>query len=359
MKVSFVINEPIRNPSGGYKVVYTYANEMVRHGFDVTIYYHCRDNVLFSNYGLPMTTKLLIARCLAHKGPKWFPLDKAVKRKIITQISNQQIDNADAVIATAADTASDVFRLSKAKGMKFYFIQGYEDWVMSKEELVQTYQYDMKKITVSRWLRNLVESNCNDTVECVLNGIDSGIFYIQMPPELRKNHSICMLFHDLESKGSKEGMDVIYRLQARYPDLTANIFGVVPRPSYFPDWVVYTHNADQKQLRSIYNNSAIYLSPSWNEGFGLTGAEAMMSGCALISTATDGAKEYTTSDNAILVNIHDAEAMYAYCCELFDNAKLRCQIAERGAQEVTALLNYGNAVERFIGILRNAVVGKE
>lgn len=359
MKVSFVINEPIRNPSGGYKVVYTYANEMARQGYDVTIYYHCRDDVLFSNYSLPMNAKLLIARCLAQKGPKWFSLDKIVKRKVVTQICDQQLDDADIVIATAADTADDVFNLGKTKGRKFYFIQGYEDWVMSKEELIQTYQRNMRKITVSHWLQKLVENYCSDTVECVLNGIDSGIFYIQVSPQIRKKNSICMLYHNLESKGSKEGMDVIYRLKERYPDLTANIFGVVPRPSYFPDWVAYTRNANQEQLHSIYNNSAVYLSPSWNEGFGLTGAEAMMSGCALISTATDGAKEYTTSDNAILVDIHDTESMYTYCCELFDNSKLRCQLAERGAREVASLLNYHSAVEKFIGILENSADDKE
>ena len=109
MKVSFVINEPIQSASGGYKVVYTYANEMARKGIEVKIYYHCRKDVLLSNYKLPIGIKLMIARGLSAIGPKWFELDKKVGRKIITNICNNQIEDADIIIATAADTAKDVY----------------------------------------------------------------------------------------------------------------------------------------------------------------------------------------------------------------------------------------------------------
>ena len=351
MKVSFVINEPIQSASGGYKVVYTYANEMVRKGIEVKIYYHCRKGVLLSNYRLPMSIKLMIARWLSATGPKWFELDKKVGRKIITNICNSQIEDADIVIATAADTAKDVYALEKRKGKKLYFIQGYEDWVMPVDELIATYKYNMRKIVVSRWLKKLVESYCNENIDCVLNGIDKRVFYVKNSPEERKNKTICMLYHDLESKGSKEGLEVIYRLKEKYPDLEAHLFGVVDQPSDLPSWISYTHNASQEQLCNIYNESMIYLSPSWNEGFGLTGAESMMCGCALVSTETDGAKEYASANTAVLVKVHDTEEMYVKCCELFNDADGRCKMANRGAEEVSELLNYNKAVEIFINII--------
>lgn len=353
MKVSFVINEPIQSASGGYKVVYTYANEMARKGIDVTIYYHCRKNVLLSNYKLPMGIKLMIARWLSATGPRWFKLDKKVGRKIITNICNSQIENADIVVATAADTAKDVYALDQKKGKKLYFIQGYEDWVMPIDELVATYKYDMRKIVVSRWLKKLIEGYCNENVDCVLNGIDRRVFYIKTKPEERKNKSICMLYHDLESKGSKEGLEVIYKLKEKYPDLEAHLFGVVDQPSDLPNWISYTHNASQEQLCDIYNKSMIYLSPSWNEGFGLTGAESMMCGCVLVSTETDGAKEYANANTAVLVAIHDIEEMYNRCCQLFDEPEMRYQMANRGAKEVSELLDYDKAVDLFIRSVSN------
>ena len=98
----------------------------------------------------------------------------------------------------------------------------------------------------------------------------------------------------------------------------------------------------------------IYLSPSWNEGFGLTGAESMMCGCALVSTATDGAREYATDDTAFLCDVHDTDKMYQDCCLLFDDNKLRNRIANKGVVKVGNLLNYNNSVNLFISILENA-----
>lgn len=353
MKVSFVINEPIQSASGGYKMVYIYANELAQKGIKVKIYYRCRRNILMSRYKLPMGIKLMIARVLSAIGPRWFELDKKVGRKVITNICNSQIKDADIIIATAADTAKDVYELDERKGKKLYFIQGYEDWVMPVDELIKTYRYDMKKIVVSHWLKKLVESYCNENVECVLNGIDSRTFYVKNSPNERKNKSICMLYHDLKSKGSKEGLEVIYKLKEKYPDLEVRLFGVVDQPDNLPNWISYTHNASQEQLCSIYNESMIYLSPSWNEGFGLTGAESMMCGCALVSTATDGVREYATEDTAFLCAVHDVDKMFQDCCLLLDNSKLRIRIANKGVVNVTNLLDYDNSVNLFISILEN------
>ncbi len=351
MRISFVINEPIQSASGGYKIVYTYANEMVKRGHKVKIYYHCRKNTLLSNYKFPMFIKLFISRCLAIIGPRWFDLDRKVKRTIITKISDKNINNADVVIATASDTAQGVYKLNNDKGEKYYFIQGYENWLLSHDELSDTYKYNMKKIVVSKWLKLLVEEISGDSVECVLNGIDKNVFYIKVFPEMRKNTTICMLYHDLESKGSKEGLEVLIRLKEKYTDLVVYLFGVVDKPPSIPEWIDYTQNATEEQLCDIYNKSNIYLSTSWNEGFGLTGAEAMMSGCALVSTMTDGVKEYANSDIAKLVRVHDLDGMYNMCCELIDNPQKRCIMARKGANYVTELLDYNNAVENFINII--------
>ncbi len=347
MKVSFIINEPIQSASGGYKMVYIYANELVRRGIDVYIYYHCRKKVLFSNYKLPFYLKIIIANFIAYRGPKWFNLEKLVKRKIITKIDDIHIDKSDIIIATAADTAKDVYYLSEEKGEKYYFIQGYETWLMSREQLIDTYKLPMKKITVSKWLKKEVEKSSNDSVEVVLNGIDHNIFKIKIKPEKRKNKSICMLYHNLESKGSDEGLEVIFKLKERYKELEVNLFGVVDKPEDLPDWIMYTRNASPLELSDIYNRSMIYLFPSWNEGFGLTGAEAMMSGCALVSTETLGVKEYANETTARFVEIHDVDDMFKQCCQLFENKEQRCVMANKGAYSVSQLLDYNKAIEKF------------
>lgn len=353
MKIIFVINEPIQEASGGYKMVYTYANELAANGDCVTIYYHCRQSVLLSNYKLPLKVKLLIARYLAFIGPRWFELSKKVNRKVVVDICDESIADADVVVATAADTAKDVYALANRKGKKVYFIQGYEEWILTHNELVETYQYSMTKITVSNWLKRLIENSCDDDVYCVLNGINKDVFHIKIRPEDRKNKNISMLYHNLESKGSLEGINVIKRLKKVYPDLSAHLFGVVDAPSNLPEWITYTHNASQNELCDIYNNAMIYLAPSWNEGFGLTGAESMMAGCVLVSTDTDGTKEYASDKTAVLVDIHDTDEMFNKCCYLFDNDEERVELAKRGSAVVTELLDYDKAVKSFIEIIHS------
>lgn len=352
MNISFIINEPIQNASGGYKVVYIYANELVKNGDNVSIYYRCRKEVLFSNYKFPFVIKLLIANFFTIKGPKWFKLNKKVKKHIICSIDNERVKNGDVVIATASDTAKDVNYLDSKKGKKYYLIQGYENWMMSEQELFETYSFDMTKITVSNWLKEkIMPYDTNNKLYCVLNGIRNDEFYIVNPIDNRNNNCISMLYHDLESKGTKEGMEVIYKLKEKYPELKVCLFGVVDKPSNLPEWITYTHNATVKELNKIYNESSIYLCPSWNEGFGLTAAEAMMCGCALVSTQTKGIQEYATKENSCLVEIHDKENMYNYCSYLIDNPNERIKMAEKGSAEVTKKLNYKKSVDEFIKLL--------
>lgn len=351
MEVSIVLNEPVQNISGGYKVIYTYANELAKKGDKVTIYYKCRKNILFSNYKLPFFLKLIIANLIVISNVGWFTFDKSINRKIIISIDNKYIKDADVVVATAADTAQDVYKLAASKGRKFYFIQGYETWVLSEEELIATYRLDMTKITVSNWLKKLVEKYSENKVFCVLNGINSDIFYYKNSIESRKTESICMLYHDLESKGSKEGLQAIYILKKSFPNLEVHLFGIVDAPNNLPKWITYKKNASENELQEIYNKSTIYLLPSWNEGFGLTGAESMMCGCVLVSTATDGVKEYSNSSNAVYFETHNVNEIYMKISELFKDKERIFLLSKNGHDSVSNLLDYCKSLHKFTQVI--------
>lgn len=348
MNVSFVINEPINRASGGYKMVYMYANALSARGDQVKIFYRCRKDVLFSNYKLPFAGKLLIARICAGKGPKWYPLNKKVERKIITEISDGSVGDADVVIATAADTADGVNQLSKSKGKKFYFIQGYEIWVMPKEELQKTYAYRMEKIVVANWLKNLVSPYSKQEVICVPNGIDQNVFHISMPVEERNRYQIAMMYHDLESKGSDDGIKVLIQLKRRYPQLKAHLFGIPPRPETLPEWIAYTYCAKQEELAAIYNSASIYLCPSRNEGFPLTGAEAMMCGCALVATNIPGIREYANDHTALLVPVRDIEGLEKACSRLIEDETFRIDLAKKGHSYVSEALCMQKSADLFV-----------
>lgn len=348
MKISFVINEPINRASGGYKTVYMYANVLAENGDDVTVFYRCKKEVLFSNYKMPFPIKLFIAKVCARRGPKWYSLNKKVQRKIVTDITDDAISDGDVVIATAADTADAVMKLSDAKGQKFYFIQGYEKWVMSEEQLKQTYAHDMNKIVVAKWLKELVEKYSEKKAVYIPNGINQDVFCIRKPVEERNPHQIAMMYHDLESKGSLDGIKVLLNLKKRYPDLEAHLFGIVAKPADLPEWVMYTYCAGENELVSIYNNASVYLCPSWEEGFGLTGAEAMLCGCALVSTSTQGVLEYADHTTALLVEPHDTDSLEKACIKLFDDSCFRIQLAKNGNSYVSEVLDLQKSTMLFL-----------
>lgn len=351
MKVTFIINEPIRRASGGYKIVYEYANALDNIGEQVEIIYRCRKNVLFSNYNLPWVIKIWLAKILSNIGPNWFDLNKTVKRKVVLEINDKTVDDSDIVIATAVDTAEDVKNLSTLKGSKIYLIQGYETWVYPEKMVHETYAYEMTKIVVAKWLGEIVDRYSNESSYYICNGVDKTVYKVVNEIEKRDRFSIAMMYHDLESKGSEDGIKVLIKLKEKYKNLNVNLFGIPKRPKELPEWINYTCCATKDEVVEIYNKSSIFLCTSWSEGFGLTGAEAMMCGCALVSTETLGVKEYANDNLAKLVPIRRIDLLIEACINLIENDSFRINMAILGQKHVTELLNIENSKSKFINLL--------
>lgn len=351
MKVTFIINEPIRKASGGYKIVYEYANALDDMGHKVEIIYRCRKDILFSNYSLPWIVKKMVAKFIANSGPNWFDLNKTVKRNIVSDINDKTVNDSNIVIATAVDTAEDVKNLSVSKGSKIYLIQGYETWVYPEKKVHETYQYQMTKIVVAKWLGEIVDKYSNESSYYISNGVDRHVYKVINEIEERDRFSIAMMYHDLESKGSADGIEVLIKLKEKYKSLNVNLFGIPQRPKELPSWINYTCCATKEEVVEIYNKSSIFLCTSWTEGFGLTGAEAMMCGCALVSTETLGVKEYANENLAKLVPIRRIDLLIEACINLIENNLMRINMAKLGQKHVTELLNIENSKSKFINLL--------
>lgn len=78
------------------------------------------------------------------------------------------------------------------------------------------------------------------------------------------------------------------------------------------DWI-----EDTKPLLSSLD---IFVSPSHSESFGLAILEAMASGCAIISTETEGAKElFGNEENGILTHVKNPVNLAEKICEILEN----------------------------------------
>ena len=70
MKIGFILSATTRFPSGGAKIVYEYANFLVSHGHEVSIYFDCSSSL--KRFHLPEIMRKVAARYLVWQRPSWF-----------------------------------------------------------------------------------------------------------------------------------------------------------------------------------------------------------------------------------------------------------------------------------------------
>jgi glycosyltransferase involved in cell wall biosynthesis len=142
-----------------------------------------------------------------------------------------------------------------------------------------------------------------------------------------------MLYSIQEIKGSKYGVEALRIVKRQFPDLKVKLFGVCPKPGNLPEWMSYQRNPDD--LCGIYNDSAIFISNSLTEGFGLVSVEAMSCGCAVVCTDILGHKEYAIDgETALLAEPKNPQDMAEKIITLLENDAMRTDLALTGYKSV-------------------------
>lgn len=342
MKITFVLPGYSRHPIGGYKMVFEYANRLSEDGNIVNILF--LNNHSLEKYYMPKYIKKIIIKNITRLEPKWFKLNRKIQ-KFSAYNENPKI-KTDIVIATAATTVNYV-NLHFKNVKKFYFIQDFEDWNITKEELYKTYAIGFENIVVAKWLAKVVDVYGEKKSIYIQNPIDIKSYRIINPINKRNSLKIGMLYHKRPTKGSKYAINALKRVKRIYPDLEVEIFGATPRPIDLPSWFNYTENATQEQTVNLYNSISIFVNSSIKEGFGLTGLEAMACGAALISTDYDGVKEYAKNEvNSLLSPIKNSKILSRNIEYLIKNPQKRIALANNG-HETAKKFSWDIAYRKF------------
>lgn len=350
-RIFILLPRPRSQVAGGYKVVYQYANLLSEYGYNVTIGYDCLE--VGNKYRIQNKYLKKIIGIYLLKKFKWFDL-KNVYQLIISSIGDIKKTNFDIYIATAVNTIDHLIEGVEDTSKVTYFIQGLETW-MKEYDPFKTFSYPVNKIVISNWLSQLVSrySKENQIYLCQ-NGIDHEIFNVSNPIELRENVSVCFLFHKDLTKGPDILEGTIKGLKYKYKNLKIYSFGAFEKPEFLNENDIYIQNASPSQVSELYNSSSVFLSTSREEGFGLTGLEAMACGCALVTTKTNGAMEYANVSNSILCNNGKIDELIAGVCTLFSNKELRINIAQNGYESATKFnkevsnLNFIKAIDSIL-----------
>jgi glycosyltransferase involved in cell wall biosynthesis len=104
-----------------------------------------------------------------------------------------------------------------------------------------------------------------------------------------------------------------------------------------PRIAVVPHADRETELRRIYQGFAIAILPSLYESFGLTGAEAMACGCALVASPVGFAAALRHGEEAVLLSGTAPPSLYQALRTTIEDPGLRRRIAAGGYRRVQSL----------------------
>ena len=332
--ITFLFPHPATGSTGGYKVVYEYANRLAADGYLVNIVYS--GSIYWSKKSLYHK----VTNCVRYvqqslKGyscQSWFSLDKRVKEYLSLSLNYRHVPKSDIYVATSPYTAYYLNQYPDKNCRKYYFIQGYENWGPGlRAILFDTYHYPMQKIVVALWLQRMLSQEHNEESVLIPNGFDFKRFSLQTPIEYKDPMRISMLYHTMELKDCGLGFRALDIVKRQYPQLKVSLFGISSQPDNLPSWFEYHQCPSAEEHNRLNNQAAIYIGTSQVEGWGLTVGEAMICGQAVCCTDNEGYKEMAIDGVTALVSpVRDHKIMAQNIIRLIEDSELRFHIAKDG-----------------------------
>lgn len=360
MKITFVLPHYDVRVSGGYRVVFEYANRLTARGNEVTVMMFAPGLRLtgherwFSRSALRQVVKRV-----RHRGRiPWMQLDKRVSMQIRFSDDPVFAPPGDVIVATAWLTAGYVRDAPPNAGSKVYFIQHYEVWDGPEELVNETWKFPLRKIVIARWLADLsVRMDPSSPPAYVPNAIDHNVFKVENPIVDRGGNHVGMLWHPNSSKGARDGLAALEQVHREDPSIRVTLFGYPARPAEIPSWIEYRARLKGQDLVNYYNSLDVFLHTSLSEGWGLTPAEAMACGVAIVATDNPGVLDYAVAGKtALVVPRGNSSAMAQAIVELIRSPEERLAFAEAGVASIQKF-DWDSSTSAFEAVLRDTANG--
>lgn len=296
IKVNIVVPSLVQG--GGPRVIFSYANYLVKQGHDVVVYVPILYTWPKVRNG-KINWKTSVGNFLRGNKLRWF--DNKFKIKLIFKISDFYIRDSDIIMATAWQTAQSVYNLADSKGKKVYFIQGYEvnDEDTNKIEVEDSYKLGMNMFTITNWLEELISSVSEQKVKVIHNWTRDEEF-IREEKQINNPRSIIMLGNTAIHKGWSLGLEILKKAQEKY-NCRIILYGVRQIPD-LPESFEFYQQPKRELLMKLYSEADICLFPSVREGWGLIVTEAMAHKCAVVGNNTGVVLELCKDEETALIS---------------------------------------------------------
>jgi glycosyltransferase involved in cell wall biosynthesis len=359
--VTFVLPFGGVTPIGGFKIVYEYANRLSGRGWHVRV-----AHPVFSEGPTEIVSTPIVARMRQRLGyhwrrirndyrdyrpDSWFNVSPDVELIYPETAESRHLPRSDVWIATAWQTAKWA---EHYEGAHLYLIQSLETWGGPEEAVMSTWKLPFKKVVIARWLEDVGHS-LGEPTTYIPNGLDFQTFGMDICPADRDPGTVAMLYHEMALKGSADGLLALQIAKRKMPALKATLFGVFDPPVELPRWIEYQRHPPQRRLRGLYNKAAIFLSPSWAEGWPLPPAEALQCGAALVATDIGGHREYAHHGETALLSPPKApQALAENIIRLLEDRELRLKLAYQGHRHIQQF-TWDRAVTSFESVLHESL----
>ncbi|WP_183231945.1 glycosyltransferase family 4 protein [Bradyrhizobium sp. SBR1B] len=308
MRVTFVL--PYAGLTGGNRVLAIYAERLHRRGHAVTVVSHPR-----AKKSLPGRVKSVLCGAGWPKQPESDPsfFDGCTVPHRVLETARPVVDDdvpdADVVLATYWRTAAGVAALSARKGAKAILLQGYETSPGRWDRGIDSaWRLALHKIVVSKWLADLARDRFGDkNVHLIPNSVDTEQFHAPARDK-QKIPTVGMLYSTLHLRGVDVSLAALERVKRQVGNVRLVAFGAerVSARLPLPNWAEFHYRPHQSDLRQIYGQCDVWLCGSRREGFHLPMLEAMACRCPVVSTRMGGSAEILVDGvNGFLVEVED------------------------------------------------------
>jgi glycosyltransferase involved in cell wall biosynthesis len=317
----------------------TYADRLAARGHDVTVVVPARSRWR------------AVWRTLAGAGPDWI---RGFRARVawVARWDAAALPDADAIVATAWQSAPVVAAAPARCGARFYLVQHYESLYHGQPAAVDaTYRLPLRKIVISTWLADVMRERFASAADVIVTPVERELFHRVDAPVPPPRPRVLMLHHEYAWKGVSDGLQAVARARRRVPTLRLVGFGV-KRPRFPLPYDEFHENPPQARLAALYSGSDIYLCPSWDEGLGMPPMEAMACGAALVTYDNGGCRDYARDgETALVARRRDVEDLAAKLERLATDDALRGRLAAAGTAFVTPAFDWERAVMRLEELL--------
>jgi glycosyltransferase involved in cell wall biosynthesis len=239
-----------------------------------------------------------------------------------------QLPDADVLLVPADSPAAEhLYSLPPRKGRPVLLFQGYG--TPGSPVVSANLKRADVAIAVASWLTGEAARYGCEAVHVPL-GFDRDLF-APGPPAGRRAPLVALLAHSVSWKGTEDGLAALAEVRRAMPETQVRLFGPSRPESQFP----FLESPGRDAVGELLRGAAVYVCPSWEEGFGLPGLEALACGAALATTDTKGSRDYAEHGRTALVSEpHDTDALAENVLTLLRDRHLRGDLAGAGSNYV-------------------------